>query len=249
MPSIVQPATFLRTLYLYLLVDFSGSNAHGGKIGAINYALREIADPLRELAGKNPQMEMKIQAYGFGGSTSRLFPDAVSPTDYRWNDVAATGLTPMGGAFRLVLEDYQGVPADTPCYAPVLVLVSDGMPNDDWEQHLDALNQNYWAKKANRVAVAIGSDCDRSVLQRFLGSSEFGILEATSPDQILNAIVTATLRASQASALAGREAVSGSSTGSTGDRGKSQKSLLPEAPRDSIPPSILDNASVENARW
>lgn len=247
MPTIVQPTKTKRECRVNLCFDTSQSNAHDGKIGAVNFAAREVRDPLRDLAAKNPQMAMLLQVYEFGGAARRHFANPVPPEDYQWTDVAAAGLTPFGAALGLVREDLDRIPAETPCYAPAIIVVSDGMPNDDWEQQLEALNRTYWGRKANRVAVAIGSDCDHSVLQRFLGSSELGVLEATNADQVVNAVVTATLRASQASVAGAQEPPSQSVLG--GRNGSGQLSLIPDSPADSVPPSILDNASVENAKW
>lgn len=247
MPTIIQPTKSKRQCRVCFGFDVSKSNDYDGKIGAVNFAAREVRDPLRDVASKNPQMEMLIQIYEFGGSARRHFASPVSPEDYQWTDVVADGLTPFGSALKMMREDLESIPPETPCYAPALIVVSDGMPNDDWERQLEALNQTYWGRMSNRVAVAIGKDCDHSVLQRFLGSSELGILEATNADQVVNAIVEATLRASQASAAGSPPPAA--PTNLAGEGGVSQRSLLPEAPADSIPPSILDNASVENAQW
>jgi hypothetical protein len=52
---------------------------------------------------------------------------------------------------------------------PVLVLISDGQPTDDFEAGLAALMAEPWARKAVRLAIAMGHDADEEVLQRFIG--------------------------------------------------------------------------------
>jgi len=71
---------------------------------------------------------------------------------------------------------------------PVLALVSDGVPTDDWKAGLKAIDATPWGRKAVRVAIAIGTDADRGVLQEFLGNPELQPLDANSPKQLAAAI-------------------------------------------------------------
>jgi uncharacterized protein YegL len=52
---------------------------------------------------------------------------------------------------------------------PVLVLISDGQPTDDFETGLATLMRQAWAQKAVRLAIALGHDADLEVLQQFIG--------------------------------------------------------------------------------
>jgi len=71
---------------------------------------------------------------------------------------------------------------------PVLVLLSDGQPTDDFGSGLNLLMEQPWAKKAVRLAIAIGQDADREVLQKFIGHPELRPLEANSPEQLIKKI-------------------------------------------------------------
>jgi uncharacterized protein YegL len=76
----------------------------------------------------------------------------------------------MGHAFTLaaeLLDDERAVP--TRSYQPNLVLVSDGIPTDRWEEPLKRLNEARRAGKALRFAIGIGSDQKVDVLARFAG--------------------------------------------------------------------------------
>jgi len=66
--------------------------------------------------------------------------------------------------------------------APVLVLISDGQPTDDFKSGLSVLQKQPWAKKAVRLAIGIGADVDLNVLQQFIGTSEIKPLTANNPD-------------------------------------------------------------------
>lgn len=71
---------------------------------------------------------------------------------------------------------------------PVLALVSDGQPTDDWRSGLRAIDDTPWGKRAVRVALAIGDDADKSMLKEFLANPELEPLHAKNPRQLAAAI-------------------------------------------------------------
>ncbi len=52
---------------------------------------------------------------------------------------------------------------------PILVLVSDGQPTDNFNSALERLVRMRWGAKTVRIAIAIGDDADIGVLQQFMG--------------------------------------------------------------------------------
>lgn len=81
---------------------------------------------------------------------------------------------------------------------PVLVLISDGQPTDDFNSGLKKLMDEPWGARAVRVAVAIGEDADMEVLQKFIGHSEVKPLRATNVADLVKKIKwasTSTLKA------------------------------------------------------
>jgi uncharacterized protein YegL len=71
---------------------------------------------------------------------------------------------------------------------PVLVLISDGQPTDDFSSGLNKLMEQPWGKKAVRIAIAVGGDADHEVLQKFIGNPELLPLQADSPDALVRQI-------------------------------------------------------------
>ena len=61
------------------------------------------------------------------------------------------------------------LPMEERALPPVLVLISDGQPTDDFETGLATLMRQPWAQKAVRLAIALGHDADLEVLQQFIG--------------------------------------------------------------------------------
>jgi uncharacterized protein YegL len=98
---------------------------------------------------------------------------------------------------------------------PVLVLVSDGQPTDDFEAGLKALMDEPWGKKAVRIAISIGRDADPEVLQRFIGNSELKPLAANSPEALVRHIKwasTAVLKSASSPAAGADRPADGSAT-------------------------------------
>ena len=95
---------------------------------------------------------------------------------------------------------------------PVLVLVSDGQPTDDFDGGLSALMAEPWGKKAVRLAIAVGGDADKNVLQRFIGHAELQPLEANNAEDLVKYIrwaSTVVLQAASAPASQSHAAPSG----------------------------------------
>jgi uncharacterized protein YegL len=67
---------------------------------------------------------------------------------------------------------------------PVLVLISDGQPTDNFEDGLKKLLLEPWGRKSIRVAIAIGEDAKLDVLQKFIGSEERKPLLAKNPEAL-----------------------------------------------------------------
>jgi hypothetical protein len=57
-------------------------------------------------------------------------------------------------------------------FAPVIILLSDGGPTDDYGKELNALKGNNWFKAAIKIAIAIGEDANQEVLKEFTGNDE-----------------------------------------------------------------------------
>ncbi len=100
----------------------------------------------------------------------------------------ADGVTDMGKALQLVAEQLDPEMMPQRALPPVLVLISDGMPTDDVRAGLRDLMAQPWGKKAVRLAIAIGGDAEKSVLQRFIGHPELEPLQANNAETLVRFI-------------------------------------------------------------
>jgi uncharacterized protein YegL len=167
-----------RPLPVIILADTSGSMSVDGKIEALNASIKEMISTFSEEGRR--QAEIQLALVTFGGPKAEMYEPLIPAhevTDFK--PMVASGPTPMGGAFELVtelLEDQERIPSRA--YRPVLVLLSDGLPTDDWKVGFEKLCNSDRAKKATRFAMAIGSDADESMLNDFVNDDEAPVFKA-----------------------------------------------------------------------
>lgn len=177
-----------RPVHFLWLLDCSLSMSMNGKIAALNYAIREALPEMRRVADDNASAKLLLRALTFS-SGARWHVDQPTPVeDFTWSDVSTSGVTDLGAGLRLAAVELDTPPMPPRALRPVLALVSDGQPTDDWRSGLRAVDATPWGKKAIRVAIAIGDDADRAMLQEFLGNPELGVIEANNPKQLAAAI-------------------------------------------------------------
>ncbi|MCL2051839.1 MAG: VWA domain-containing protein [Lachnospiraceae bacterium] len=165
-----------KTTMLFFLIDTSGSMA-GTRIGSVNTAIEETLVKLREMNDDSADAEIEIALLEFSSGARWLTPNGpVKVENYYWSDLEADGLTAMGEAFRMLEEKLHKssgfMQRAAGSYAPVLFLMSDGEPNDDYRTHLARLQKNGWFKASTKVALAIGDEANDFVLMEFTGSKE-----------------------------------------------------------------------------
>ena len=171
-----------RPLPVVLLADVSGSMAADGKIDALNAAVSEMIAAFAE--EDDARAEIHVAAITFGGSAALHTPLTPS-AEMAWQPMRASGGTPLGSAFDIatdLVEDREVVPGRA--YRPTLVLVSDGLPTDEWRGPLERLLRSERASKAQRFTLGIGADADHDVLRAFLADPEGRVFDAHEAREI-----------------------------------------------------------------
>lgn len=177
-----------RPLHFIWIADCSGSMS-GDKIQQLNFAIRESIPAMRDVANENPNADVLVRALKFANGAQWHIAQATKVANFEWLDLKADGLTDMGKALKMVAEQLKMPPMSERALPPVLVLLSDGQPTDNFDEGLQALLDLPWGKKAVKIAIAIGEDADTDVLQQFMGSnSELKPLIAKNAEQLVNYI-------------------------------------------------------------
>ncbi len=176
-----------RPLRFYWVLDVSGSMA-GQKIGELNHAIREALPDMKDSADDNPHASVEIRAITFSTGYRWMTPTPVPLADFKWTDVSVSGITDMGAAMKAMAAEIAVGNMPERGLPPVMVLVSDGQPTDDFDTGLNALMAEPWGKRALRMAIAIGHDADLDVLRRFIGHPEIEPLTAGNPGDLVKFI-------------------------------------------------------------
>jgi uncharacterized protein YegL len=159
-----------RPLHFIWILDTSGSMM-GDKIQSLNFAIHEAIKPMQDTADENPHASVLVRAVTFSTGARWHLAQPTPVGNFKWTDVKASGVTDMGKALT-----------------PVLMLVSDGQPTDDFNTGLKKLMAEPWAQRAVRLAIAVGRDADKGVLSKFVGNMELPPLEANNSPALVDFI-------------------------------------------------------------
>jgi uncharacterized protein YegL len=173
-----------RPLHFIWIADCSGSMAVDGKIQSLNTAIKEAIPHMQDVADENPNAQVLVRAVRFSDGAQWHVSQPTDIADFKWDDLEAGGVTAMGMALGIVADQLKIPPMTDRALPPVLVLISDGQPTDDFTSGLQALMNEPWGRKAVRIAIAIGEDADQEVLKKFIGNPELKPLQANSPESL-----------------------------------------------------------------
>lgn len=176
-----------RPLHFIWIADCSGSMI-GDKIGSLNFAIRESIPHMQKAADENPEAQVMVRSIKFSSGAQWQISDSTPVDKFKWKDLEAGGTTDMGKALKLVADQMKMPPMPERALPPVLVLISDGQPTDDYKKGLDELLGLPWGKKAVRMAVAIGKDADYDVLQKFIDNPKLKPLKSNNPEALVKNI-------------------------------------------------------------
>jgi uncharacterized protein YegL len=181
-----------RPLHFIWLADGSGSMRVEGKIQALNHAIREAIPHMRAAALENPHATVFVNAIRFA-EEARWMDEKLTPvSEFRWRDIVAGGATALGEALTMVGEALQPPLMTDRALPPVLALVTDGLPTDDFQAGLNHLLSKTWGRQALRVVVAIGEDSAsneaQEIFRAFIGNDAMKPFHANNPEALAEQI-------------------------------------------------------------
>lgn len=240
-----------RPIHFFWVVDCSGS-MYGEKIGIVNNTIQECIPEMRSAADNNPNAQLLIRALQFSSGASWITSGPVSIEDYGWEDMDASGLTELGKAFDLLAAQLSIPPMPERALPPVIVLLSDGQPTDDYKRSMENLKKLPWFRKAVKIAISIGQDADDEVLIEFTGNKEL-VLQANNAAALAKMIKWASTTASMVSAPSSKpmnSAFSSAPAVSVPTVADSKASAAPAAdpfaPTNNAAPLVLDMSNIPN---
>ena len=176
-----------KSLVIFFLIDTSGS-MKGKKMGELNTVMEELIPEIRRVG--EADTEVKVAVLTFSTDVRWMYSTPIPIEDFEWARLRANGVTSMGAAFKeLSLRMSRNSFLNSPSlsFAPVIFLMTDGYPSDDYREGLKELQSNSWYKFGLKAALGIGNEANDDVLAEFTGSKDT-VVHAYSGGQLAQMI-------------------------------------------------------------
>lgn len=245
MPDILSQKKGARKLLpIIYVLDTSGS-MQGDRIAAVNLAMTETMEVLKDVSEKNTTAELKIGVLQFStGANWVTNQGLVFMEDFFWNDLKAGGLTDFGSALSELnqkLSRSEFLNSDVGYKVPVIIFMSDGEPTDDYESALKkAWESNKWFKIATKIAIAVGDDANIEVLQKIAGNSE-AVIKVDDLETLKQLIKVVSVTASM---VGSKSRTTGDATQEILDVIQEDKGIYTTYPPDIEPVSAPDDDAI-----
>ena len=233
-----------KTLKIFVMADTSGSMSVGGRIESLNAAMEDVVPELRDTQAANPFSEMQIQVIDFSTGAQWANVNSIPVNDFTWTARSASGVTDLGAAIELLTEALTPEKMGRRCLPPVIILLTDGAPTDDWESKLTKLNSTGWGKRgrSTRIGIAIGQDADKETLTKFTGNMET-VFVANTAAQLVALIRWASVEVS-------KQTSTGASTVNVEPTNSGDASATPAAPTPvPLPPPPAVTVNDDDDLW
>lgn len=194
-------------LHFVWIADCSGSMAVQGKMASLNHAAKEALPHMRKVAAGNPNASVLVRVMRFSSGAAWVIEQPTPLEYFQWPELTATigGRTDLGAALALLTHELRPEAMPARSLPPVLVLCTDGLPTDSYQESLDTLFELPWGAKAVRVAIGIGRDADHETLRRFVNNPAIKPLNAENVDELVRYVrwaSTSVLRSASSPRLA-----------------------------------------------
>ncbi|MBR5513330.1 MAG: VWA domain-containing protein [Ruminococcus sp.] len=185
-----------KSLVIFFVIDTSAS-MRGKKIGELNTVMEELIPEIRKVG--EADTDVKVAVLTFSTDVKWMYSAPISIEDFEWSRLNASGVTSMGAAFeelsaRMSRNSFLNSPSLS--FAPVIFLMTDGYPSDDYKKGLRELYSNSWYKFGLKAALGIGNEANDDMLAEFTGSKDT-VVHAYTGSQLAQMIKIVAVTASQ----------------------------------------------------
>lgn len=186
-----------KNMVLFFLIDVS-SSMKGERIDTMNRAMREVLPDLINIGGSNT--DIRVAVLEFSSGWNWITPEPMLLEEYQnWKNLVADGVTDLGMALEELntkMSRKQFLNSPSLSFAPVVFLITDGYPTDNYKKGLDILRKNKWFQAGIKIALALGSGVDRKILEEFTGDPEF-VVEAKDTKMLYQLVRQISVMSSQ----------------------------------------------------
>lgn len=156
-----------KSLHFIWLLDCSGSMSIDNRLEYVKEGIKSVIPKIQ----KNCQLNNTIVNFGivkFSDTAEWCIKIGDKIEDCRYENIKAKGITAMGDAINLVSNELNKLKIHDKTLVPIIFLVTDGMPTDDYDRALDNLLNSFIGKSAYKDVIAIGNDQDEGYMCRFI---------------------------------------------------------------------------------
>lgn len=155
-----------RRLPVYLLIDCSESMIGGG-IEAVRAGVTAMLTKLRSDPHALDTVHLSVITFD---AEARVAVPMTPLLDFQEPQLVIKPGTSLGSALKLLADRIQNEVHKTSHdskgdYRPLVLLLTDGQPSDDWKAPLSRIGSQVKPRPANIYAIGCGTDVDYSVLQ------------------------------------------------------------------------------------
>lgn len=180
---VTSQASIRKELNLIWMLDCSGSMKIDNMLEAINKSINKSFKDIVRISKNEELVDIKVSVIKFSDGASWYIKQG-NPGESSINGLNPEGMTDMGQAFRLLKEFFLDLNSEKPLLPPIVILITDGMPTDEYEINLHGLLGTVTCKKSVKITIAVGDDIDTEVLKRFMDDPGRKLLRADNEELI-----------------------------------------------------------------
>lgn len=169
-------------MFLYFVIDTSGS-MDGAKIGSVNDTMENV---ISELNLHSNQLDIVVNVLSFARKSKWMFEHPIKIEDFVWDRLYASGMTSLGDACKQLANHIEDNAVDDEIK---ILLISDGLPTDDFDEGIEKLNNSLSSKNVKRYAIAL-EGADIITLTKFTGNKD-NVFKLESLDNLMQLFLSA----------------------------------------------------------
>lgn len=154
----------------------------GAKICSVNDTMENIISELK-LYSENESVNINVLS--FARKAKWMYKQACSIKDFQWNILTASGMTSLGNACKLLAKNIEKNAGNDEIK---ILLISDGLPTDDFEDGINKLNAVLASIKSHRFAIAL-EGADIPTLTTFTGIKD-NVFQLESLDDLMEIMLS-----------------------------------------------------------